>query len=228
MGNFNVIKVDRTKIVISGEFSLEKANRMFGEVCKTSPASMQAEYDEDSDQTILKFYPCVIQDVEYDVEHGNKKSLCLERRIVMLGAIPSFVDIVEQYWVPTHKTAKKQKSAMQWVVMYPPKRISMPYGKYGTELGFIVDFRCERTDISEALDTAAQIMSEKLRLIVQDVNPSLMLSARLLDEISMEMAERLHKLEDDETTERMTKMGLRRFDTDDLIFGSNSCGASTR
>ena len=227
MGNFNVVKVDRTKIVINGEFSLEVANKLFGEVCKTRLASMKVDYDEDANTTTLQFFPCVIQNVDSVVEYAGYKGQHQERRIVLIGTIPEFVNFVDGYWKPVRSNAKRKKSDVQWVVMLI-KRVSTPHGEDATELSFIVDSRCNSKNVGAALDTATQIMAEKLQLIVQDVNPGLMSSARLLDEISMDMANRIHKLEDDATAARYERLGLRKFDTDDLIFGDKPGTCSAR
>ena len=44
----------------------------------------------------------------------------------------------------------------------------------------------------------------------------------------MNMADRIHKLEDDATAARYERLGLRKFDTDDLIFGDKPGTCSAR
>ena len=204
--------------MISGQFSLEVANKLFGEVCKTRLASMHAQYDEDADETTLNFYPCVIQDVEYNLEHSDRKSVRRERRILMIGDIPTFVDFEDTYWNAILRDAKKQKTDLRWVKMVAPKRILMPRSKAMTELSFVVEYDNGRIDVDEVLTEATEAVREKLQLICKDVNPALMASAHLLDEISQSMAEMLHKAEDDDVAKRLERYGLRKFDTDDMVF----------
>ena len=225
---FNVNKVGRTEITLFGEFPKQVATQLFESVCQTRLASMGYEYDPDEDKTTLKFYPCVIQDVEYEVSYGEKTDHGKERRIVMIGAIPQFINIVDSYWSPIRSRAKKDKKPLKWVVMYAPARITTPFGELGTELTFITDCRCDADLVDSVLDEAAEAMRDKLQLICKDVNPAIMSSAHLLDEITMDMADKLHKLEDDATAERYAEKGLRQFDTDELIFGNDKTIPSAR
>ena len=223
---FNVNTVSRTEITLCGEFPKETALKLFEKATGSRLASMEYEYDSEADKTTLKFYPCVIQEVESEITVNNKTDILHERRIVLIGQIPAFINIVESYWCPIRSQAKRAKKDLRLVVMYPPKHVSTPFGESATELGFIVDGRCD--NIVGALDEATEAMRDRLQLICKDVNPAIMASARLLDEISMAMADAIHKLEDDATAERLLKMGLRKFDTDDMIFGDGKPVPSTR
>lgn len=223
---FNINKVGRTEITLCGEFPKEVATGLFEKVTKNRLASMEYEYDPEADKTTLKLFPCVIQNVESEVTINGKTDVCHERRLVLIGEIPAFVDIVESYWCPIRSKAKRSKKDLRLIVMYPPKLVSTPFGENATELGFIADGRCD--NVVSALDEAATAMRDKLQLICKDMNPALMSSAHLLDEISMDMADEIHKLEDDATAERLAKMGLRKFDTDDMIFGGAKTVPSAR
>lgn len=223
---FNINKVSRTEISLFGEFPKEMATRLFEKVAKSRLASMEYEYDSEADKTTLKLFPCVIQNVESEVTVGGKTDTCHERRLVLIGEIPASVNIVQRYWCPIRSKAKRSKKDLGLIVMYPPRRVSTPFGENATELGFIADGRCK--NVVSALDEAATAMRDKLQLICKDINPALMSSAHLLDEISMDMADEIHVLEDDVIAERLAKMGLRKFDTDDMIFGEEEAVPSAR
>lgn len=219
---FNVVKVSRTEIVINGEFPADVAQGLFDKICGTQLASMKYGYDPKTNVTRLDFYPCVVQDVEYsERDKEGTASYLRERRILMTGAIPAFVDFEDNYWNAILRDAKKQKTDLRWVKMIAPKRILMPRREAMTELSFAVYFDNGRVDIDEALTMATKAVCEKLQLICRDVNPTMMTSAHLLDEISLSMAEMLHKAEDDDVAKRLTQYGLRKFDTDDMVFGDN-------
>ena len=148
----------------------------------------------------------------------------------MTGAIPSFIDFVESYWMPIRKRAKKEKTNLKWVVMYPPRRVIYDgdVTRTGTEIGFSIDYRCDEGLADATVIMACDAVSEKLRLIVSDVNPALMRSAKLLDEISMYIAEQLNAAEDEARFAKIRSMGLRTFDTDDLCFTDESQHVSCR
>lgn len=247
---FNLTKVGRTKITISGKFPEKTAKEVFNKVCGARLADMGYEYDPESDETTINLYPCIIQNIESEVRYGDKVATQYEKRIVMLGVIPPFVDFYSSYWdrikecannVVKRAPKKKKKKGndgdhnevesaefgeIRWVTMYYPKRVTTPFNEVATELGFIVDGRCKR--VSVALDEATKAVRDKLQLICRDVNPALMTSAHLLDEISMDMADAIHKLEDDATSERYAELGIRKVDTDDLVFGDSKTVHSER
>ena len=241
---FNLLEVNRTRFRISGEFPEKTARELFDKIRGQRLAEMGYHYDTETDETILDFYPCIIQTVEAEVRYSKDKvALQQERRIVMLGAIPTFIDFFKDYWerikdnanAIAKENAKKKKSEdkddrgeVRWVTMYYPKHVATPFNEIATEFGFIVDGRCNRDKIGIALDEAAKAVRDKLQLICRDVNPAIMTSARLLDEITMAMTDAIHKLEDDATSERYAELGLRKVDTDDLIFGDGTTVHSSR
>ena len=75
--------------------------------------------------------------------------------------------------------------------------------------GVTADERVVRT-----LDHAVWLFAEPMRLIISDINPQLMHCARLLDELSMDFAEKLDKYAVDKIQESYEAKGLRYFDND--------------
>ena len=227
---FSVFKVDRTCIVANGEIPRDLAMKLFEDDCQERMASMVYDYDKEADTTELRFYPCKRITIESTIKRAGQMVLCREHKLVMTGAIPSFIDFVESYWMPIRKRAKKEKTNLKWVVMYPPRRVIYDgdVTRTGTEIGFSIDYRCDEGLADATVIMACDAVSEKLRLIVSDVNPALMRSAKLLDEISMYIAEQLNAAEDEARFAKIRSMGLRTFDTDDLCFTDESQYVSCR
>ena len=221
---FSVFKVDRTSIVARGEIPKDLVTNLFDKVCQERMATMVYDYNPETDVTELRFYPCKRVTVEATIKRAGQEVISREHKLVMTGVIPQFVDFVEEYWVPMRKRAKKANENLRWVVMYPPRRVIYEddNSPVGTEIGFSVDFRCDEDQVDATLIEACRAVGEKLRLIASNANPALMRSARLLDEISMYIAEQLNATEDEARFAKIRSMGLRTFDTDDLCFSDEN------
>ena len=78
---FNVNTVSRTEITLCGEFPKETALKLFEKATGSRLASMEYEYDSEADKTTLKFYPCVIQEVESEITEmtARRDDLAVEK-----------------------------------------------------------------------------------------------------------------------------------------------------
>ena len=151
-------------------------------MCGDRLVSMDTHQDKKEHKTTVRIF------------HKRQKDLtenCDERWLIVDGRLPKQPDIVETCWVPLRKAARHGDEDMQWVVMYPPKFVDGH-----TEIGFIPDTRCEGVNIS--LETAMDIMAEKLREIAQNADSRTMPAARLVEEVSMEFCEELDRYDEKE------------------------------
>ncbi|MBR6134468.1 hypothetical protein IKQ38_03230 [Candidatus Saccharibacteria bacterium] len=216
MGDYLLKKVDRTVLKLKGEFPEKKARQAFERVVGDRLVSMRCLYDEGSDETTILLYPCRVYKMGYD-DSGEKKSCANHvRAIRILGMLPEYVDIVKTYWEPIHSRAKTARDPMRWVTMYPLRSEDDATGTVCTDLCFVIDNRCKRGYEDEALDNAVDQIRESLRLIASDIRGDLMVSAKLTEDVSVDLVDELHRLEDDETQKRYTERGLRYVNTDEL------------
>ena len=221
-----VKSVDRTRITMDGEVPEQILRDIFNDVIKTTHekfVSARYEFDREANETTMWLQPCRTYVIHADPElHARTHCpVSCERKVMLKGSLPDFVDFNEKYWVPFRKGCKRTKDPSRWVVMYlhDVYEDQTPMNKVGreadyTEVCLIVDNRCPQEDIPDALDLAAAYVSEKLRLIVSDINPSLMRSAIVLDQVSSDFASAIEQANDDEIQARYNEMGLRRVNLD--------------
>lgn len=216
MGDYSIKNVDRTVLKLKGEFPEKKARQAFERVVGDRMVSMRCLYDEKGDETTILLYPCRAFNMSGECEEKRVSRNCA-RTIRILGVLPNYVNIVKSYWEPILDRAKAAREPMRWVTMYPFRTIDDVTHVVYTDLCFVTDSRCKKGYEDEALDAAVDQICEGLRLIASDIKGDLMASARLTEEVSMQLVDELQKLEDDETQEKYREHGLRYVDTDELV-----------
>ncbi len=206
----NLKKSDRTIFSFEGRVPEDLLKSTLRDVLEEEQekfVSSRYEYDAENDETRLWIMPCRTFVIEPDpvLAKRVKCPVSCERKLLLKGGIPDFIDLTEKYWMPYRKQAKKANKNSQYVVMYshPVFTDELPASRVGkepdyTEVCLIVDSRCPHEEIPQVLDAAAAYMAEKLRLIVSDVNPRIMHSAIVLDKVMLDFADAIAKHNDDE------------------------------
>lgn len=147
--------------------------------------------------------------------------------------------VIDRYWMPIRRcgiessshygkrvfselTAQERKDLNSVALLVVTNRNTEWNGTRSTDMTFCVSGDLHRPlkgvtaneRVVRTLDHAVWLFAEPMRLIIGDINPQLMRCARLLDELSMNFAEKLDKYAVDKIQESYEAKGLRYFDND--------------
>ena len=147
--------------------------------------------------------------------------------------------VIDRYWMPIRRcgvessshygkrifgelTSQEKKDLNSVALLMVTNRDTEWSGARSTDMTFCVTSDLHRPlkgvtadeRVVRTLDHAVWLFAEPMRLIISDINPQLMRCARLLDELSMNFAEKLDKYAVDKIQESYAAKGLRYFDTE--------------
>ena len=197
-----ILSVSNDEVVVRGMLEELKAQSIFMSVTDGHPSvSMQYEYDQNDDQTVIRFIPYRVYAVDMTPEvrkHVNK-DISFERKIVIPGNLGDSGYIANTYWVPARKRAKKNSDDLKWVVITSRILKDEKRNLEITEISFYIEVYdehsheprgCEYSKVKETLDRATNLIIKELQKVISSEKGKTH-AALVRDMIAMEFVEAL-------------------------------------
>lgn len=216
-----IISVNRTKIVCEGNIPEATIKEMASKLdLHGFMISVTSNFIADENKTVIRINPYVTEIGH--LRHENGKTVLEGYRFrILTTELPMGVNVIEDVWVPHRKRAKKltgREGLASWIALCLVTPKDIIEGELPIELDFNCDNRCADGEVDkdkiqyETLHDALTFMCDFFTDYCENANSSVYATARILDEMSSELAVMLDSYDLDLVQQKFTSLGLRYVD----------------